>query len=287
MGFKDFVNGIKLKMKYEWSPKVIDLFAFPQTIKKKDVQVEKDPETGLYVHYDPLGMPELYFPLIIKDDYVEFNDGQVMKKGDVAFFKIEPVEFVVTKELYYDGKKSGVHGLVSSKILAVKGVDVKKFFFYDKKEIAESEFEELLKGASFSSNTDCTSIYNWYECKKVIRKQVTDFAIALGIYHKRKYGNYGYYSSTGRLYWTDGKQGVAPSDMRENEVGVVFTVRADKRSVAQEIKETKKGRAEDKQHKKEIADFYRREKEKARAEKQAEALAKKAEAEEAEKEKEQ
>ena len=285
MGFKEFLRGFKANIKYEWAPTVIDMFAVPQTIKKKDVEVQKDESTGLYFSVDVLNGGDLYYPLVIKDKYVKFRDGQVFEKGQVAFFKIEPIEFIIGRERTENGKGTGIYGLISKKILATAGADVYKYFLYDKDQMSFDEFVQALKeGYNFKPNATVSNVH-WYTDtntfggstnKKAHKMQVTDFAIALGVYSHGKMGCYGYehnYESKNRIGWTNGKNMVPPDNLDENEAGAVFMIYVDKQTIREEKAETKKSRAEAKQHQQEIKNYYKNEaavaKEKEQKEKEA------------------
>lgn len=266
MGLKEFYATTVNNFKYNIAPQVIDLFAFPQTLKEKDVVVVKDEETGLYISYDELGYPSFYQPLIITEDAVKFNDGQVLKKGEMAYFKFEPIEFIVGgAKLHKDNKgrlkKTGLYTLTSKKVLCSATTDAYKYFLFDTNEVTLEEFKEGLNALNFTKNATVAFVQNSAHYVKnafsriKTPKKVTDFAIALGVYHERKKGQFGL--TGGRICWTNGKNQLAPKNLYENEAGAVFAVIADKGSIKQELKTTKEERAKDRQHQKELRDYLK------------------------------
>ena len=255
------------------APKVVDLFAYPQTIKPADVEVVKDEKTGFYVSYDELGMPTFYYPYQLKKKMI-FSDKQVIDAGQVAYFKIEPIEFILgaqCSESYQNRKgqtsyrKIDSYGLMTKKILCSKAAYSSGYFFYDREELSKAEFDEQLKLLGFNWNAMYDRLDAFTQFKSglgtsiKVKKRVTDFALATGVYSKGKCGYYGY--ALDRAIAPNGKITVTPRDLTDEDAGCVFMVYADKRSIKEEIKETKLGRAEDRKHLKELKDYRKAQKE--------------------------
>lgn len=174
-------------------PQSFTYCSFPQTIKDPNVTVEKSPNAEYYLGNDG----EKYIALkVAGSKKIKFSDGQKIKGGEIAYFKVEPVEWQVgafvyseekitnkrgkvVKTLYHKTQKRrivakyilGAYGRTMSELLISNGEEEK----YGKRNISPMSTVAGCN-ASFIIGRDMESC-----ARRRIVRQATDFAIASGV----------------------------------------------------------------------------------------------------------
>ena len=124
-------------------PKTIYFGACPQSIKAKEVEL-KPTNDGLFVDKDGL----LYAAQKINSKKkLTFSDGQTFNSGEIAYFKIEPIEWEVGRHVYLlknkRNKKSNQFMHISKYVLGIN--DTINYFKFNEEETNKLQNLKIIK----------------------------------------------------------------------------------------------------------------------------------------------
>lgn len=173
-------------------PKTVFFCAMPQTIKEPSVTVEKNPDQeGFFIGSD--GQEYVEQKVLCKK--AVFSDGQKMREGDVAYFKLEPIEWEIAGDYYKTEEIKDKKGRVKKIVKKNTGKKyyVAKYVLADKntrKRIRVfKEDEPLVPNRDIRINGAVINYSIFYSIggnvERSVRrnhcKEATDFAIACGV----------------------------------------------------------------------------------------------------------
>ena len=192
----DFVNKTRALIKFR-KCKTVTLFSCPQTIKHADVTVEQDPANPrLFIGSDGA---TYWQQAVTGAKKVLFSDGQILKEGEIAYFKVEPIVWEMGNNVYNREEIKDRHGkikdykftktervyFVAKNVLCKQGDTIEHIMSTDE-EFAALGDERLrvigtvagldLFGVGWKATTSPSS-------KRV--KKATDFAMACGVTTKK------------------------------------------------------------------------------------------------------